>query len=66
MHIQSIKDKVYEGILNDILDGVYDVTSVIKEKDMFNFHRDIFRSGLETLMYSDFDTRSVMVVAVHE
>lgn len=34
MHIQSIKDKVYEGILNDILDGVYDVTSVIKEKDM--------------------------------
>lgn len=24
----------YEGILNDILDGKYDVTSVIKEKNM--------------------------------
>ena len=34
MQSQSIKDQVYEGILNDILDGKYDVTSVIKEKDM--------------------------------
>ena len=34
MQIQSIKDQVYQGILSDILDGVYDVTSVIREKDM--------------------------------
>lgn len=34
MQTQSIKDQVYQGILNDILDGVYDVTSVIREKDM--------------------------------
>lgn len=34
MGAPSIKDQVYEGILNDILDGVYDVNSVIKEKDM--------------------------------
>ena len=34
MQTQSIKDQVYQGILSDILDGVYDVTSVIREKDM--------------------------------
>lgn len=39
MGAPSIKDQVYEGILNDILDGVYDVNSVIKEKDMIEKYK---------------------------
>ena len=34
MENQSIKDQVYQGILEDILDGVYDVNTVIREKEM--------------------------------
>lgn len=34
MENQSMKDQVYHGILEDILDGVYDVNTVIREKEM--------------------------------
>lgn len=34
MQVQSVKSQVYEGILKDILDGVYEANAIINEKTL--------------------------------
>lgn len=39
MQTQSLKDKVYEGILSDILEGVYQPNSILNEKELIDQYK---------------------------